>query len=61
MSFASRQPEALHSISLLAVPPIPNFKDVFKALPNFPRQLYMSLICCSCNQDLLNRCYLVIT
>ncbi|WP_081039064.1 alpha/beta fold hydrolase [Acinetobacter pittii] len=42
MSFASGQFEALHSMSLLAVPPIPNLKDIFKALPNFPRQLYMS-------------------
>lgn len=42
MSFASGQSEALHSMSLLAVPPIPNLKDIVKAIPNFPRQLYMS-------------------
>ncbi|MBU3094355.1 alpha/beta hydrolase [Acinetobacter baumannii] len=42
MSFASEQSEALHSMSLLAVPPIPNLKDIVKAIPNFPRQLYMS-------------------
>ncbi|QRQ12862.1 alpha/beta fold hydrolase [Acinetobacter pittii] len=42
MSFASGQSEALHSMSLLAVPPIPNLKDIIKAIPNFPRQLYMS-------------------
>lgn len=42
MSFASGQPQALYSVSLLAVPPIPSFKNVFKALSHFPRQLYMS-------------------
>lgn len=42
MSFASGQSKALHSMSLLAVPPIPNLKDIVKAIPNFPRQLYMS-------------------
>ena len=42
MSFASGQSEALHSMSLLAVPPIPNLKDIVKAIPDFPRQLYMS-------------------
>lgn len=42
MSFANGQSEALYSMSLLAVPPIPNLKDIFKAIPNFPRQLYMS-------------------
>lgn len=42
MSFASGQSEALHSISLLAAPPIPNLKNIVKAIPNFPRQLYMS-------------------
>lgn len=42
MTYASQHAKVLHSVSLLAVPPIPGFANIVKALPNFPRQLYMS-------------------
>lgn len=42
MAYASQHPEHLHSISLLAVPPIPQMQFLHKAISAMPKQLLMS-------------------
>lgn len=42
MAYASKHPKHLNSISLLAVPPIPQMQFLHKAIAAFPKQLLMS-------------------
>lgn len=42
MTFATRHASLLHSVSLLAVPPIPCLTQILPALPHLPKQLFMS-------------------
>ncbi|WP_173911386.1 alpha/beta fold hydrolase [Acinetobacter sp. Marseille-Q1618] len=42
MAYASQHPEHLKSISLLAVPPIPEMQFLYKAISAMPKQLLMS-------------------